>query len=288
MEDLQALVGNITKDDLRYFKYYSNKNLCISIPSEGCLRHAIKRNHTHPSYSFAIFNSIEDNFLCEDKINIKENHYAGVIISPYLPHEEFIEDRFIRYISIFIDRDYFEKEYSLYNKSYIEIFNKKVIHVNKDIMIYIKEFMKESKSNLSGRDNILDGLTKILVNRLIREIIGVKKVNKKVNQKIDIDKAIEYMHNNFGRKIVDKELALISNLGESYFINVFKKEMGMTPKEYLNKLRIEKAKKILDTEDATVKEIAEICGYSSASYFSNCFKKEMGVSPSDYKVKINK
>lgn len=89
------------------------------------------------------------------------------------------------------------------------------------------------------------------------------------------------MHQNFGKKISDRDLAVISNMGESYFIHIFKKEIGLTPMEYLNKLRIEKAKKLIEARENNITEIAGLCGYCSASYFSYCFndfKKGIQVS----------
>ena len=77
-------------------------------------------------------------------------------------------------------------------------------------------------------------------------------------------------------------------MGESYFIHIFKKEIGLTPMEYLNKLRIEKAKKLIEARENNITEIAGLCGYCSASYFSYCFNKEIGISPSSYKKSLLK
>ncbi|MCI8915333.1 MAG: helix-turn-helix transcriptional regulator [Oscillospiraceae bacterium] len=65
----------------------------------------------------------------------------------------------------------------------------------------------------------------------------------------------------------------------------FKKEVGMTPLEYMTKLRIKKAKGMLSGTGATgytVAEVAELCGYENALYFSRVFKKHEGVSPSAF------
>lgn len=291
MENLkfvQRLVGDITEEDLKCVEYYGSENLCICIPTVGYCKYAIKPNHTHPSYSFTIFSSLEDDFFYGDKIEVKKNHYVGGAISPYIPHEEIMRDSFTRYIAIFIDKDYFEKEYSLYNKSYIEVFNKKFIQVNKNIMIYIQEFIRESKNDIPNKNGVLNSIAKILVNKLIREIVEIKEEDKHLSHRFEINKAVEYMHGNFGVKIIDKKLAAISNMAESYFIHIFKQELGMTPMEYLNKLRIEKAKKLLDGGDNNITEVAEMCGYCSASYFSNCFNKEVGMTPSNYRKRINK
>lgn len=68
-----------------------------------------------------------------------------------------------------------------------------------------------------------------------------------------------------------------------YLRKLFKKEMGMTPLEYMTGLRMKKAETMLTamwTKDYSVAEISLLCGYEDALYFSRVFKKHFGCSPS--------
>ena len=70
-----------------------------------------------------------------------------------------------------------------------------------------------------------------------------------------------------------------------YLRKLFKKEMGVTPLEYLTSLRMKKAEIMLSslwTRDYSISEIAELCGYDNALYFSRVFRKCFGCSPSQY------
>ena len=70
-----------------------------------------------------------------------------------------------------------------------------------------------------------------------------------------------------------------------YLRKLFKKEVGLTPLEYLTRLRMKKAETVLTamwTRDYSVAEIAELCGYSDALYFSRVFKKHYGCSPTAF------
>ena len=67
-----------------------------------------------------------------------------------------------------------------------------------------------------------------------------------------------------------------------YLRKLFKKEMGMTPLEYLTSLRMKKAETMLSAmwgRDYSVAEIGELCGYDDALYFSRVFKKHFKCSP---------
>lgn len=63
----------------------------------------------------------------------------------------------------------------------------------------------------------------------------------------------------------------------------FRKEYGVTPLEYLNRLRIKHACRLLEEGDATLKRIANACGFSDANYFGRVFRKCVGVSPGEYR-----
>ncbi len=69
-----------------------------------------------------------------------------------------------------------------------------------------------------------------------------------------------------------------------YLRKLFKKEMGMTPLEYMTKLRMKKAESILAamSKDYSVAEVAQLCGYDDALYFSRVFKKNFGCSPTAF------
>lgn len=80
-----------------------------------------------------------------------------------------------------------------------------------------------------------------------------------------------------------------SKMGMSadYMRQCFKTDVGMTPLEYLTKIRIEQAKRYLLYEKSySVSEIAYLCGFSDPYYFSRCFKKHMKMSPKEYKHSV--
>lgn len=84
----------------------------------------------------------------------------------------------------------------------------------------------------------------------------------------------------------------LSNLADKYYIsvpylsNLFKKEVGTTIITYVNKLRIDRAIKLLNTSSLSIQDIASYVGIYDHNYFTKVFKKEVGVSPSDYRKNL--
>lgn len=87
----------------------------------------------------------------------------------------------------------------------------------------------------------------------------------------------------------DEELIKIkiSNLhiAKSHLIRVFNKTFSLTPKAYISKIRINKAKELLKASDKSITEISYDCGYKSLSTFYDNFKKVEGMSPMSYRIK---
>ena len=67
------------------------------------------------------------------------------------------------------------------------------------------------------------------------------------------------------------------------FHNIFSAAVGKTPYEYLTRLRLEEAKRLILMGELSMSEIAEQCGFSSTSYFIQVFHKTAGVSPDKYR-----
>ncbi|MBE0385429.1 hypothetical protein PLUTE_a5226 [Pseudoalteromonas luteoviolacea DSM 6061] len=71
-----------------------------------------------------------------------------------------------------------------------------------------------------------------------------------------------------------------------HFLRVFKETYGETPNEFLIRLRIQEAKKILITENYSVSEVCEKVGYVSLGSFSSLFLKQTGLAPTLYRRKL--
>lgn len=92
-----------------------------------------------------------------------------------------------------------------------------------------------------------------------------------------------YIEKNAAEKLVVSKLAESSAMAERTFIRRFKNATGNTPSEYIQRVKVELAKKLLENDKTPIKEICYETGYEDQSYFRNIFKKFTGLTPVDYK-----
>lgn len=110
---------------------------------------------------------------------------------------------------------------------------------------------------------------------------------KKYHQDQDILQIQEWMENNFAQAINLENVASDFNLSSRTFIRRFKHATDQTPLSYLQTLRIEAAKKLLETKNIAMEQIVTQVGYEDLSSFTRLFKSRTGLSPSQYKKKFN-
>lgn len=117
--------------------------------------------------------------------------------------------------------------------------------------------------------------------RWVQEYLKQKHDGKQADA---IQKAKNFMADNFSNpELTLGTVADYIGLNEKYFSSRFTKETGYNFRDYLTKLRIHKAKKLLESTDLKIYEISERAGYSSVEHFNRMFKKSEGISPRDYK-----
>lgn len=98
-----------------------------------------------------------------------------------------------------------------------------------------------------------------------------------------VKKAMEYIYDNYNKKISLKELSSELNMSEGHFCRFFKQMLRKTPMEYINYYRINKAARLLESSNKKIIEISIDTGFDNVSYFASTFKQYMKCSPSEYR-----
>lgn len=102
-------------------------------------------------------------------------------------------------------------------------------------------------------------------------------------QNIVLRPALEYIQNNYCHSTNLDEMASLCNISSSYFSKLFKKVTGENFSYYLNKLRMNKVKELLETSDISIKNLSIDLGFEDCGYFVKVFKKIVGITPSAYR-----
>ncbi len=102
-----------------------------------------------------------------------------------------------------------------------------------------------------------------------------------------IERAIEFMNENYCQNITLEQIADHVYLSRIYFHKLFVAATGRTPYKYLLERRLAHAQKLLITTDLSVGEITHECGFSSQSYFDQVFQRELGCTPTGYRKQMS-
>ena len=101
-----------------------------------------------------------------------------------------------------------------------------------------------------------------------------------------MNKACEYIVANCHRNLPLEEVAQTVHLSPFYFSRLFKKEKGFNFADFITRVRLDRAKKLLLDPDYTVVRIATEVGYQDASYFCRVFRQAMGMTPNQYRQEL--
>ena len=142
-------------------------------------------------------------------------------------------------------------------------------------------------SEKNGFDSVLELmsiLNDLSVSRQMRTLSNSTFSNEQFSYNSRrIDKAFQYMNNNFDRGVTLNEVAKLVNMTEVSFSRFIKKRTGNTFIDTLNEIRLGHAsKKLIDTTHS-ISEISYICGFNNISNFNRVFKKKKGCTPKEFR-----
>jgi AraC-like DNA-binding protein len=103
------------------------------------------------------------------------------------------------------------------------------------------------------------------------------------DSKVIVDTAIDYMRANLSETLSIDQLVKHIGYGRSRFFDLFRANTGMTPNDYMRRLRLEVARRLLVKTSRPVTEIAFEVGFNSSQYFSTVFLQYTGLTPSSFR-----
>jgi two-component system response regulator YesN len=128
-----------------------------------------------------------------------------------------------------------------------------------------------------------ESINKVISQLKTENITSLDSVNLS-SDKDSIHKAIKYINKNFNKNISLESVSEIVHLNPQYFSRYFKNNTGLNFVEYVSKIRIKEAKRLLVNTDKSISGISLDVGYIDSSYFTKVFIKYEGISPHKYRL----
>lgn len=163
---------------------------------------------------------------------------------------------------------------------------KQVQHTySKQLLDLIGNFQREMMNYGEKYPLMIESICTQLVFQLIRDLNTdstategrISKDNKYINM------AIQFMKDYYNTDISINDLCSLIYLSPCHFKRVFKDHTGQSPYQYLLGIRIEKAKEILEKQEYSIEETANLCGFVNAGHFSTVFKRNVHMSPTEFR-----
>ncbi len=157
-----------------------------------------------------------------------------------------------------------------------------------EIVALVEQFVDEYRnSNFICRSQLLRS-TALRILALLKGRYTQTESQKEPHSPVfsGVKKALNYIHSQSHTKITLDDLSKFSGLSKFYLAREFRNLVGCTIVEYINQVRCENAKRMLQEDQMSIAAIAASCGYPNPSYFTQIFFRNTGLHPSQYKKQL--
>lgn len=165
-----------------------------------------------------------------------------------------------------------------------------LFHAHPDTLIFDYDYIPQIKiveeSILIKRHNLWISqfeMLELFMSILKKQDSSAKDTGSHVNAQAYIDYAKRFIETNYAHPISVEEIAAAMGISVSYLFKLFKTDLNLSPKQYINTCRMHQAKILLKETNLSIGQIGCAVGYSDPLAFSRFFTVHEGVSPSGYR-----
>lgn len=236
-------------------------------------------NHFHEYYVIGFIEGGKRHLWCKGQeydlnagdlilFNPRDNHYCAPIGGELLDYRAVnIQSG----VMLEIAKEITGKDYTLY-------FTKNVIYQS-EIALSVAEVYEAILMDMSKLKK--EEALFYLIEQILQEYsVPFEKIEKTGPNK-QTKMLCQYMEQHFSENITLDDLASMIGAGKSYLLRSFTKEIGVSPYRYLQTIRIERAKALLEEGIGPI-DVAGMTGFSDQSHFTNYFKEFIGLTPKQY------
>jgi AraC-like DNA-binding protein len=150
----------------------------------------------------------------------------------------------------------------------------------------IQQLVRELNTKEEAYAIVANGLLEQIIG-LARRIIASQAKGAKPPKSGKIDKALHIIRENEGKVSLD-ELSDTLYISKDYLRHLIRKSTGQSPLRHIIRSRMEKAKRLLETTDKSIGDVAAECGFNDIYYFSRFFKRNAKLPPVAYRKKYRR
>lgn len=159
----------------------------------------------------------------------------------------------------------------------------KMLSVHQNETINTDTTINEIFNIIKDFDIFTDIKLSMLMNNLLTDLLLYNKTPRSdIPIYSAVESAIQYIQDNYHKKISIGEICDKLHFSKYYFIHIFKQHVGISPYEYLIKYRVNSSKQLL-LKKISISETAILCGFGSSNNYNKIFKKLTGMTPNSFR-----
>lgn len=240
--------------------------------------------HYHEDYEIYFLVSGNRKYFVDNKIYTLQPNQV-VIFHPDVSHQVTVNlnipyERFLLYITPPLFSSIIKENPALKIQKNTQLFNLSENDFHEAIA-YFSELEKERREN--------DAYSPDFIKNIIAQLLlFVQRHNDSTRIEVNsidfrIQSAVDYILENYTEPISLENAAEVACMSPSYFSRVFHQTTALTFKEFLTKLRIDKACELLENTKSHIADIAQTVGFNAESHFAAAFRAINGMSPNQYR-----
>lgn len=178
----------------------------------------------------------------------------------------------------------------VYQSKVIESLNKTAMFMGADkdgeLTVIINSIIEEAKNKKPYYQKKISFFLKTLVIDLVRksDVQIEDEQSVKGTNMAQIAAALDYVNKNYDKPMKANELAGICSMSETHFRRIFEEYINMSPMDYVNLIRIQRACDLMKKSNDSMDMVATKCGFATTSTFNRNFKKYLDTSPYQWKI----